>query len=354
VTAVKYCASGKFRLLFVEPMLEHGPKENTMIVVTGAAGFIGSATIWALNARGREDILAVDSLGADDRWRNLRGLNFVDYMEKRHFLRLVEAGCPPGDITAMIHLGACSDTTERDAAYLVSNNFEYTKTLMEHAVERQIRFIYASSAATYGDGSHGYVDDEADLDSLRPLNMYGYSKHMVDCWARRRGLLDRVVSLKYFNVFGPNEYHKGEMRSVVIKAYEQIQASGVIRLFRSHRPDFDDGEQKRDFLYVKDAVAMTLHFLERPAVNGIFNIGSGRARTWNDLAQAIFTALERPARIEYFDMPEELRDRYQYYTQADLTRFKQTGYRQPITGLEEAVGDYVRNYLTDGAYLADL
>lgn len=325
-----------------------------MIVVTGAAGFIGSAIIWGLNNRGQEHILAVDSLGRDDRWQNLRGLRFTDYLEKEHFLHLIQAGSLPGGVTAIIHLGACSDTIERDASYLIANNFEYTKSLMMYAVTQRIRFIYASSAATYGDGRHGYMDAENQLDSLSPLNMYGYSKHLADCWARRQKILDQVVGLKYFNVFGPNEYHKGEMRSVVIKAYEQIQESGGVRLFRSHRPGFDDGEQQRDFLYIKDAVAMTLHFLERQEVNGIFNIGSGQARTWNDLARSIFEALELPIRIDYIDMPADLRPRYQYFTQADLTKFRRTGFAAPITKLEDAVADYVRNYLVPRSYLADI
>jgi len=323
-----------------------------MIVVTGAAGFIGSAIIWGLNNRGREDILAVDALGCDDRWQNLRGTRFIDYLEKETFLQRLQAGYLSKGIEAIIHLGACSDTTERDASYLIANNFDYTKALMAYSVAQGIRFIYASSAATYGDGRRGYADDENRLDLLFPLNMYGYSKHLADCWARRQNILDRVVGLKYFNVFGPNEYHKGEMRSVVLKAFEQIRDSGAVRLFRSHRPDYEDGEQKRDFLYVKDAVAMTLHFLDRPEVNGIFNIGSGQARTWNSLARAIFAAMDLPVRIDYMDMPEDLRSRYQYYTRADLAKFRQTGFANPVTPLEDAVIDYVRNYLLSGAFLA--
>ncbi len=323
-----------------------------MIVVTGAAGMIGSGVIWALNRRGEERILAVDSLGTDHRWQNLRGLRFADYQEKDAFLEQLRNGQVPAGTRAIIHLGACSDTTERDAGYLVRNNFEYTKHLAAFAVERGIRFIYASSAATYGDGSRGYADREESLPELEPLNMYGYSKHLFDLWAWRAGLLKTITGLKYFNVFGPNEYHKGEMRSVVLKAFEQIRAEGVIRLFRSYRPDCADGEQQRDFIYLKDAVAMTLFCLDRSDVRGILNVGSGAARSWNDLARAIFAALNRPPRIEYVDMPEALRDRYQYFTQADLSRLRQTGWQETGTTLEEAVRDYVVNYLVPGGYLS--
>jgi len=326
--------------------------EAAMIVVTGAAGMIGSGVIWALNRRGEERVLAVDSLGADDRWRNLRGLRFADYQEKEAFLERIRQGQAPAGIRAIIHLGACSDTTERDASYLIRNNFAYTQHLAAFAVERGIRFIYASSAATYGDGSRGYADREESLPELEPLNMYGYSKHLFDLWAWRAGLLQTITGLKYFNVFGPNEYHKGEMRSVVLKAYEQIRAGGVIRLFRSHRPEFADGEQKRDFIYLKDAVAVTLFCLDHPGVTGILNVGSGAARTWNDLARAIFAALDRPPRIEYIDMPEELRGRYQYFTQAELARLGQAGWKGGGMSLEAAVREYVVSYLVPGAYLS--
>lgn len=321
------------------------------IIVTGAAGLIGSAVVWALNRRGEDRVLAVDNLERDDRWMNLRALRFQNYMQRNEFLDLVERSDLLRDVHAVIHLGACSDTTERDADYLVRNNFQFSQRLALHCLAEGVRFIYASSAATYGDGAQGYADDEAGLDHLRPLNMYGYSKHLFDQWARREGILPRLAGLKYFNVFGPNEYHKGDMRSMVLKAYQQACDTGRIRLFRSHRPDFADGEQKRDFLYVKDAAAMTLHFLDHPELGGIFNIGAGTARSWNELATAVARAMDRPVEIEYFDMPEVLRDRYQYFTQADMAKFRDTGWTGRTTPLEEAVEDYVRRYLVPGAFL---
>ncbi len=322
-----------------------------MIVVTGAAGMIGSAVIWALNERGEDRILAVDVLGTDERWKNLRALRFRDYLERDEFLQRVRDGRLPEGIRSIVHLGACSDTTERDASFLIRNNFEYTRTLAQLALARDLRFVYASSAATYGDGSAGYRDREEELPSLRPLNMYGYSKHLFDQWAWRSGALARLAGLKYFNVFGPNEYHKGEMRSVVLKAFEQVRREGTVRLFKSYRPEYADGEQRRDFLYVKDAARMTLFFLDHPTLGGLFNVGSGRARTWNDLARALFAAMRRPERIQYIDMPEGLRDRYQYFTEADMSRLRAAGWAEEPTPLEEAVGDYVRGYLTAGTHL---
>jgi len=327
-----------------------------MIIVTGAAGLIGSAVIWRLNCLGREDILAVDHLERSEKWKNLSPLKFRDYLEKDAFYAMLqrdELAAVYGHIDAIIHLGACSSTTEQDASYLIANNFEYTKQLAQFALRNDIRFIYASSAATYGDGLKGFCEDAGQLHELRPLNMYGYSKHMFDMWARANGVLDRMVGLKYFNVYGPNEYHKGEMRSLVLKAYEQIVDSGIIRLFRSHRPDYKDGEQMRDFLYVKDAADMTLHFLENRAAGGIFNLGSGEANTWNRLAGGIFKALGRPVQIEYIDMPESIREKYQYYTCADTGKLKAAGYSQPLSSLEGAVEDYVLNYLVPGKRLGE-
>jgi ADP-L-glycero-D-manno-heptose 6-epimerase len=323
-----------------------------MIIVTGGAGFIGSAVVWRLNQLGMEDILIVDHLGTGEKWKNLVPLRFRDYLEKDEFLRFIGpdgfpkfSGNGQTAIEAIIHLGACSSTTEQDATYLVRNNFEYTKQLALFATANGIRFIYASSAATYGDGANGFSDDEGKLNELRPLNMYGYSKKLFDVWAKANGLLDKIVGLKYFNVFGPNEYHKADMRSLVIKAYEQVVSTGKICLFKSHRNDYTDGEQKRDFLYVKDAVEMTLHFLDNRNSNGVFNIGSGEANTWNRLAAAIFRSLGKPERIEYIDMPETIREKYQYYTRADITNLRRAGYDKPLKPLEEAVEDYVANYL---------
>lgn len=328
-----------------------------MIIVTGGAGLIGSAVVWRLNQLGHENIVIVDHLGTSDKWANLAPLKFKDYLEKEDLLPLLECGTdsPVGTqrVQAIIHLGACSSTTERDASYLIRNNFEYSKQLARFALENNARFIYASSAATYGDGSLGFNDDESQLFRLRPLNGYGYSKQLFDLWLQQHGLLDKVAGLKYFNVFGPNEQHKGEMRSVVLKAFEQVQASGRMTLFRSHRPEYGDGEQLRDFVYVKDAVEMTLFFLEHPEANGIFNVGTGQARSWNDLAMALFAALDRPAAITYIDMPEHIRPRYQYYTCADRSKLEAAGYTKPTTSLEDAVTDYVRGYLLPGLHLGD-
>ena len=279
-----------------------------MILVTGGAGFIGSALVAALNARGIDDILIVDILGRDQRWKNLRRLRYTDYMEADDFSDMVATEQVDWEIEAILHLGACSDTTETDCSYLVKNNFEFSKLLAGWAVELGSRFIYASSAATYGDGAQGFEDDESRIETLLPLNMYGYSKQMFDLWCRRKGLLERCVGLKYFNVYGPNEYHKAEMRSFVLKAYEQIGAEGRVRLFKSHRPDYGHGQQLRDFIYVKDAVEMTLFFLDNPDLGGLYNIGAGNARSWNDLAGAVFAAMGREPAIDYIDMPESLRE----------------------------------------------
>jgi len=322
-----------------------------MIIVTGGAGFIGSALVAGLNARGCDEVLIVDVLGEDEKWKNLRGLRFMDYVEADEFFDMLTAGRMDWPVEAIFHLGACSSTTETDASYLVRNNYNTSKVLAGFAVDQGVRFVYASSAATYGDGTQGFVDDETRLDDLRPLNMYGYSKHLFDLWARRSGLLDHIVGLKYFNVFGPNEYHKGPMRSFVLKAYEQIRDRGRVGLFKSYRPDYGDGEQRRDFLYVKDAVAMTLFFLDRPDLVGLYNIGTGRARSWNDLVMAVFAAMDRPAAIDYIDMPEEIRDQYQYFTEADMTKLRDAGYDEPISSLEAAVTDYVQGYLTEERYL---
>lgn len=322
-----------------------------MILVTGGAGFIGSALVAALNARGVEDILIVDILGCDQRWKNLRRLRYADYMEADDFSEMVAGESIEWDIEAIFHLGACSDTTETDCSYLARNNFEFSKLLAGWALEVGARFIYASSAATYGDGQRGFVDDESRLDRLVPLNMYGYSKQMFDQWCRRKGLLERFAGLKYFNVFGPNEYHKAEMRSFVLKAFEQINAEGRVRLFRSHHPDYGDGQQVRDFIYVKDAVRMTLYFLDNPDASGLFNIGTGQARSWNDLARAVFAAMGKEPAIEYIDMPETLRGKYQYFTQADIRKLRAAGCTDAAMPLEEAVRDYVQNYLTQHEYL---
>jgi ADP-L-glycero-D-manno-heptose 6-epimerase len=328
-----------------------GSERQRRVLVTGGAGFIGSWLIHELNNRGIEQIVVADFLGHDEKWRNLVPLAFADYVDAGNLLDALESG-RLGKFDLVLHMGACSSTTERDAAYLMRNNYDYTLRLAQWSIGAGARFVYASSAATYGDGSAG-MDDSSDvtyLRRLRPLNMYGYSKHMFDVYAARNGLLDRCVGIKYFNVFGPNEQHKGDMRSLVSKAYTQVLDTGIIRLFKSYRDDYRDGEQKRDFIYVKDAAAMTLHLAASDHAAGLFNVGAGRAETWLDLAHSIFAAMGREPKIEFIEMPEEMRQKYQYLTLADITRLKASGYTNPVTPLASAVNDYVTGYLaTDNA-----
>lgn len=322
-------------------------------IVTGASGLIGSAAVWALNKAGEHDILAVDHLGTSEKWKNLRALRFTDYMERDTFMEYLLHGDILDGVQGIIHMGACSSTTETDATYLVHNNFEYTKTLAELAAAKGIRFIYASSAATYGDGEQGYKDDESQIEKLRPLNMYGYSKQMFDLWAKKNGLLKEITGVKFTNVYGPNELHKGGMRSMVCRSFEQIRDNGCVNLFKSYHPDYADGEQKRDFLYVKDAVDMVLFLLERKNLTGLYNIGSGKAETWNQLATAAFAAMGREVRINYIEMPEHLKGKYQYYTCADMTKMRVAGYTKEPTSLEDAIRDDIQVYLQPGKFLGD-
>lgn len=324
-----------------------------MIVVTGAAGFIGSAIVWRLNQLGKNNIIIVDELGTDEKWKNLVNLDYSDYIDKHTFLQRIETGKLGFGVSAIIHMGANSATTEKDADHLMKNNYEYTKELAAYCIKNSARFIYASSAATYGDGTLGFEDNNENCLKLRPLNMYGYSKNLFDIYAYKNNWLKDIVGIKYFNVFGPNEYHKGDMRSVVHKAYGQIVEKGSVKLFKSNIPEYADGGQMRDFVYVKDAVDMTLHFLENKEQNGIFNVGSGKARTWNDLITALFNAIGKPVNIEYVDMPEHLVSKYQYFTEAKLDKIKKAGYTSPISSLEEGVTDYVQNYLMKEKFLGE-
>ncbi|BAH75597.1 ADP-glyceromanno-heptose 6-epimerase [Solidesulfovibrio magneticus] len=317
-----------------------------MIIVTGGAGFLGSGLVWGLNAAGYDDILVVDNLGHGDKWKNLVNRRFADYLHKDAFLEAIAEAKDPFGATSVIHLGACSATTETDAEYLMRNNTAYTKAVARYALEAGARLVVASSAATYGDGSLGFDDDPGGLGALKPLNMYGYSKHLFDLWARREGLLGQLASLKFFNVYGPNEYHKADMRSVVCKAYAQIGKTGRLSLFKSSRADYPDGGQKRDFLYVKDAVAVMLWLLEHPEVGGVYNVGSGAARTWNDLAAAVFSAMGKALAVDYIPMPEAIRGKYQYFTEAKMDRLHAAGCANSFMTLEEGVADYVKGYLS--------
>ncbi|NOX16882.1 MAG: ADP-glyceromanno-heptose 6-epimerase [Chlorobi bacterium] len=320
-----------------------------MIVVTGGAGFIGSNLVAKLNEMGRDDIIIVDRLGTDEKWKNLNGLKFI--FDKEEFYKAIIEETFPFGLDAIFHLGACSSTTETDADYLLQNNYRYSLELVKYALPRKTRFIYASSAATYGNGENGY-DDKGDIGKLRPLNMYGYSKQMFDIWLRKMKIAEKVVGLKYFNVYGPNEYHKDEMRSVVHKAFEQIRDTGKVKLFKSYREEYKDGEQKRDFVYVDDAVDMTLYFMEHPETHGLFNVGTGKARTWNDLVTAVFKAMGKEPNIEYVEMPEDLRDQYQYFTEAKMGKMREAGYEKEIHSLEDGIEDYVKNYLLGKEYKA--
>ncbi|TES91218.1 MAG: ADP-glyceromanno-heptose 6-epimerase [Candidatus Cloacimonadota bacterium] len=323
-----------------------------MIVVTGGGGFIGSALIWGLNEKGFNKILAVDLLKKADTYKNLLSPQFSDYLEKDAFIEKIKKGVFNYTIDGIIHMGACSDTTEKDNDYLIRNNYEYTQRLAMWALKNNKRFVYASSGATYGDGKNGFSDENDKLEQLRPLNLYGKSKHLFDLWALRNEYLKSIAGLKYFNVFGPNEYHKGEMRSMVHKAFEQIKDTGKVKLFKSNSPDYKDGEQVRDFVYVKDVVRMTLFIYDNPDVNGIINIGTGIARSFNDLSSAVFHSMKKKENIDYIEMPDYLKSQYQNFTQADISKLKNFGYKKKISSLEEGVSDYVRNYLlTPDPYL---
>lgn len=316
-----------------------------MYIVTGGAGFIGSAFVWKLNAEGIEDIVVVDRLGATEKWKNLVNSRIANYLHKDYFLKMVWENKLPFKVKAIIHMGACSSTTERDADYLINNNYHYSCVLANWAVSNNVPFIYASSAATYGDGSEGFSDDDGMAARLRPINMYGYSKQLFDLWILKNNLGTKVTGLKFFNVFGPNEYHKGEMRSMVHKSFGQIKEEGRVRLFKSYRKEYGDGEQLRDFVYIKDCVEVLWWFLQNPSVTGIYNLGTGAARSWNDLAGAVFSAVGRKARIEYIEMPEDLRDQYQYFTEARIDKLRLAGCQVSFRTLEEAIHDYVVDYL---------
>ena len=321
-----------------------------MIVVTGAAGFIGSCIVSKLNEDGIKDLILVDCVRGDGKERNLEGKQYDHYLDKKDFLGQIQEEKLNEHISCIIHMGACSSTILQDEQYFQENNFEYTRQLALWAIKHNVRFIYASSAATYGDGSRGYTDAHETIECYRPLNLYGESKQKFDLWALKEGLLNKMVGLKFFNVFGPNEYHKGDMRSVVAKSYGDVVEQGRMALFKSYREDYCDGEQKRDFIYVQDVVNVVSFFRNNPEINGLFNVGTGIARTWNDLAKALFSAVGRETNIKYVEMPEILKTRYQYFTQAEMDKLKSVGYSIPFMTLEDSVADYAL-YLKDHHYL---
>ena len=320
------------------------------IVVTGGAGFIGSCLVWKLNSQGLTDIIVVDHLDSSQKWRNLDGKKLRDCIDKDKFIVDLERNKFKGKFDAVIHMGACSSTLETNIAYLMENNYMYSKRLAQWCLGQKVQFLYASSAATYGSGESGYSDDDKATLKLKPLNLYGYSKQLFDLWLIKNRLSNKVAGFKFFNVFGPNEYHKDQMRSVIAKNFDSVIKEKKIRLFKSYLKEYADGQQQRDFIYVKDAVDIVYYFLEHKNKKGIFNVGSGKARSWNDLAKAMFGALSLKTNIEYIEMPRDLRDKYQYFTQADLRKLKETGCQHKFYSLEEAIKDYV-GYLKDGSYL---
>lgn len=315
-----------------------------MIIVTGGAGFIGSCIVRTLNDSGIEDIVIVDDIHDTDKWMNMRNKKYIKYVHKSKFLEELPSY---ENVKAIIHMGAQSSTTERDFDYLWNNNFEYTKALWNYCADRQIQFIYASSAATYGDGSFGF-DDRMDIDQLKPLNGYGYSKQLFDLWVKHQAKTfpSQHVGLKFFNVYGPNEYYKGSMASMIFHGFNQIKENGKIRLFKSCNPDYKDGEQLRDFVYVKDICSVILWLLQHPDVNGLFNVGTGRAQSFRELAEATFHALDMEPNIEYIDMPDNLKKKYQYYTKAEMTQLRESGYNNGFMDLETGARDYVKEHLS--------
>lgn len=324
-----------------------------MILLTGGAGFIGSCLLKKLNDEGLKDIIVVDNLGTSLKWKNLLGKSYLDYINKDKFFHMLTTAQLPhsyNNVETIIHLGACSSTIETNAEYMMHYNFSFSKALAEWALPRKIRMIYASSAATYGNGNLGFSDADELCSKLKPLNIYGYSKQAFDHWAISTQTIRQMVGIKFFNVFGPNENHKNEMCSLIYKAFDQINKQGTIKLFKSHHPQFKDGEQMRDFIYVKDCCEVIWWFYKHPKISGIYNLGTGKAETWNTLANAIFKAMGKEPNIEYIDLPENLRANYQYFTQADMSKVKHAGNNHKFLTIEESVGDYVRNYLLRNEY----
>lgn len=321
-----------------------------MILVTGAAGFIGSVIVKHLNELGHENLLLCDHFGKGEQWRNLRELKFDSFVSVEnlfdHPIWARQAGPK-----AIYHMGACSDTTETDMDFLYKNNVEFSIKLLKLATTKNIPIIYASSAATYGAGELGYSDDHKFLSKLRPLNKYGYSKQLTDEWILKQSKKPKVwFGVKFFNVFGPNEYHKGKMSSVVYQSFNQINDVGEVKLFKSHHADFEDGKQLRDFVYVKDVVRAMVELMnagkKKPSLSGIYNLGTGKARTFFDLVNATFKSMDKKAKIQFIDMPLELRNQYQYFTEADMSKLKKALPKFQFMTLEAAINDYVRNHLS--------
>jgi len=328
---------------------------SSNIVVTGAAGFIGSCLVSFLNNAGYKNLILVDDFTHKEKEPNLTGKSFTIKVEREKFFDWLNIEDP--DIGFIYHIGARTDTTEFNYAVHEHLNVEYSKKIWNYCSEKNIPLVYASSAATYGAGELGYKDDETIIENLKPLNPYGVSKNEFDKWALKQMNAPPVWSgLKFFNVYGPNEYHKARMASVIFHSYNQINGKGFVKLFKSHKREFKDGEQLRDFIYVKDVLKICFWFLEcwqndpKTFISGIYNVGTGKARTFDDLVKATFSGLDKSPRIEYIDMPEDIRDTYQYFTEADMHKIQSAGYTQPFYSLEDGVDDYVRNYLSEEKY----
>lgn len=313
------------------------------VIVTGGAGFIGSCIVRTLNDMGIEDITIVDHICETDKWMNMRNKKYTEYINRDEFLKKLPEYA--GKVTHIIHMGACSATTERNFDFLYKNNYEYTKTLWKFCTENQISFIYASSAATYGDGKEGF-DDKEVIKRLRPLNGYGYSKQLFDLWAEKQTIAPKQhVGFKFFNVYGPNEYFKGSMASVIFHSFNKINETGEMGLFKSYKEGYEDGGQLRDFVYVKDICKVVKFMIEHEEVSGLFNLGTGQARSFYDLAASTFKAMGLEPNIKYIEMPESLRAKYQYYTQANMEKLRSVGYTDDFYSLEDGAKDYVQNYL---------
>jgi ADP-L-glycero-D-manno-heptose 6-epimerase len=322
-----------------------------MIIITGGAGMIGSIMAWHLNNKlGRQDLVIVDRITHENQWQNLVHRHYAEYLDKDQLFDFLEDN---DDITAVIHMGAISATTERDFNKLVADNMHYSQDLWSWCAEYEVPFFYASSAATYGGGEQGY--DDASIENLRPLNGYGYSKHFFDQWVLQQVAQKQITppawaGFKFFNVYGPNEYHKERMASVAYHTFNQFKETGTMRLFKGTKADVEDGMQLRDFVYVKDVADVMGFFLEaalknKPAASAIYNIGTGQARSFKDLATNVMTSMDREPNITYIDMPQDLQGKYQYFTQAEMKKLRDAGYKKPFTTLEEGVKDYVQNYL---------
>ena len=326
-----------------------------MILVTGAAGFIGSVMVKHLNEMGEEDLLLCDHFENGDKWKNLRDLKYTSFVQVEDLFNH-QIWKKVGGLKGIYHMGACSDTTELNMDFLYKNNTEYTNRLLTYAAEKNIPIVYASSAATYGAGEQGYSDEHKGIASLKPLNKYGYSKQLSDEWILKQKKKPKVwFGVKFFNVFGPHEYHKGKMSSVVFQSYHQIKDGGEVKLFKSHRPDYKNGEQLRDFVYVKDVVKAMVELMaagaKKPTLSGIYNLGTGESRSFHDLVKATFSAMGKKPKITFIDMPAELRNQYQYYTQADMSKFKRALPKFKFMKLEDAVTDYVTKYLVKEPYM---